>query len=105
FPGMAPPERRDDFRHLADLPALHLKVTSRNLEEADDPAAFLESLVAAFGPERLAWGSDHPQHSSLTYPDMVGLARRAARNLAPPEQAAFLDGTGRRLWFEPPATA
>jgi predicted TIM-barrel fold metal-dependent hydrolase len=99
FPDMAPPGRRSDLRHLAELPALHLKVTSHNLDGSDDPAAFLEPLVAAFGPERLAWGSDHPQHQSQTYAEMVALAQRACRNLAPHEQAAFLDGTARRLWF------
>jgi L-fuconolactonase len=99
FPDMAQPGLRGDLHHLAELRSLHLKVTSHNLDGPDDPAAFLEPLVAAFGPERLAWGSDHPQHQSLTYPQMVALARRACRNLAPHEQAAFLDGTARRLWF------
>lgn len=104
FPDLAPADRRADLRHLAALPRLHLKVTSHNLDGGDDPAAFLEPLVAAFGPERLTWGSDYPQHQSLTYPEMVALARRASRNLAPHEQRAFLDGTARRLWFTPDAT-
>jgi predicted TIM-barrel fold metal-dependent hydrolase len=99
FPDMAPPGRRSDLRHLAELRGLHLKVTSHNLDGPDDPAAFLEPLLSAFGPERLTWGSDHPQHQSLTYPEMVALAWRACRNLAPHERAAFLEGTARRLWF------
>ncbi len=100
FPDMAPPERRDDLLALAELPALHLKVTSHNLHQADDPAAFLDRVVEVFGAHRLAWGSDHPQHQSLTYPQMVALARQACRHLSPDEQDAFLGGTSRRLWFE-----
>lgn len=99
FPDMAPPERRGDLLHLAELPNLHLKVTSHNLHAAGDPVAFLESLVAAFGAGRLAWGSDYPQHDSLTYPAMVDLARQACAGLAEHERAAFLGGTARRLWF------
>ena len=99
FPDLAPPERRDDLLGLADLPALHLKVTSHNLHSADDPAELLDRLAGAFGVGRLAWGSDHPQHQSLTYPEMVALARHACRGLDAAEQDAFLDGTSRRLWF------
>ena len=39
FPDMAAPERRDDLLALADLPSLHLKVTSHNLDQPGDPAA------------------------------------------------------------------
>lgn len=99
FPDMAPADRRGDLLHLADLPQLHLKITSHNLDDGGDPAAFLEPLVVAFGPERLVWGSDHPQHQSLTYAAMVGLARDAGRNLDPHAQTALLDGNARRLWF------
>lgn len=107
FPDMAQPNSRGDLLHLAELRSLHLKVTSHNLDGPDDPASFLEPLVSAFGPERLTWGSDHPQHQSLTYAEMVALARRASRKFAPHEQAAFLEGTARRLWFgdSTPATS
>lgn len=84
---------------LADLPALHLKVTSHNLDDGNDPAAFLEPLVAAFGADRVCWGSDHPQHVSRTYGEMVALAQQAARNLPAPEQAAFLGANSQRLWW------
>lgn len=102
FPDMAPPERRDDLYDLADLPSLHLKVTSHNLHAADDPAALLDRLAEAFGAHRLAWGSDFPQHQTLTYPEMVGLARVACRNLPAADQQAFLGGTSRRLWLGGP---
>jgi len=99
FPDMAPEERGNDLLALAELPALHLKVTSHNLDGPADPAAFVEPLAGAFGADRLMWGSDHPQHQTLTYPQMVALAQRACRNLAPADQDAFLDATSRRLWF------
>lgn len=104
FPDLAAPElgvagALAALIDLADQPTLHLKVTSHNLDDGDDPARFLEPLVAAFGAERLCWGSDHPQHESRTYGEMVALAQRAARNLTAPEQAAFLGANTLRLWW------
>lgn len=84
---------------LADLPAVHLKVSTHVLAPLADPAAFVDVLAATFGAERLCWGSDFPQTQSVAYPDMVALARRAAALLDEPGQHAFLAGTARTLWF------
>jgi len=88
---------------LAELPEVHLKVTSYVLEMADrdegDPAPLVERLATAFGANRLAWGSDHPQDQRLSYAGKVELAHQAVRTLDPADQDAVLFGTADRLWF------
>ena len=70
---------------LADLPEVHLKVTSYVLEMAQrdegDPAGIVERLASAFGANRLCWGSDHPQDQRSTYAGKVELAHHATRTL------------------------
>ncbi|MEL7207743.1 MAG: amidohydrolase family protein [Actinomycetota bacterium] len=100
FPDLGGPRAMADLCAMADLPALSLKVTSHNLDHTEgDPAPVLEPLAEAFGPERLCWGSDHPQHGGLTYDDKLELARRAARQLDAAGRARFLGGTARELWW------
>ena len=101
FPDLGGPGAFADLLRLAALPALHLKVTSHNLDTGADPAAFLEPLVDAFGVDRLCWGSDHPQHESRTYGEMLDLAQHAARNLTRSEREAFLGANSLRLWWPP----
>jgi L-fuconolactonase len=88
---------------LADLPEVHLKVTSYVLEMADrdegDPAGIVERLAAAFGANRLCWGSDHPQDQRSTYAGKVALAHHATRTLDPAERDAVMAETALRLFF------
>lgn len=84
---------------LADLPAIHVKVSSHVLGPLGDPAAVVRSLADGFGAERLAWGSDYPQTEG-SYADMVSLAERSAAQLGTGAKADFLGGTAQRLWFE-----
>jgi predicted TIM-barrel fold metal-dependent hydrolase len=88
---------------LADLPAVHLKVTTISLTsapaDAGGPRALVEQLAARFGADRVAWGSDHPQSYELPYLDMVALARDACAGLDPAARDAVLGGTAARLWF------
>ena len=88
---------------LAELPEVHLKVTSYVLEMAErdegDPAPIVERLVERFSAERLCWGSDHPQDQRSTYPEKVALAHHATRTLDPPDREAVLAGTALALWF------
>ncbi|MCB1027686.1 MAG: amidohydrolase family protein [Microthrixaceae bacterium] len=99
FPGFAGPGAMDNLAALAEVPSLHLKVSSHNLDGEGDPARFVDTLAEAYGPTRLCWGSDHPQHQSKTYPQLVELARHAARNLDAEHRAGFLGGNTRRLWW------
>ena len=82
---------------LADLPAVHLKVSSHLLLEAADPAAELRQLVAAFGADRLCWGSDYPQ-TSPDYGGLLALGQVAAAGLSATDGEAFLAGTAARLF-------
>ena len=82
---------------LADLPSMHLKVSSHLLLEAADPGAELGRLVAAFGVDRLCWGSDYPQ-TSPDYGALLAAGRQAAAGLDAAEQEAFLGATAARLF-------
>ena len=84
---------------LADLPTVHLKVSTHVLEPLPDPADFIDVLAEHFGPARMCWGSDHPQTHSMSYGAMVDLGQRAARRLPTADQESFLAGTAKRLWF------
>jgi len=83
---------------LADLAPLSLKVTTHLLHEVPEPADLMDALVAAFGADRVCWGSDFPQTTDLAYPGMVELGRHAVRRLPTAGQDAVLGGTAARLW-------
>ena len=69
----------------------------------DDGASHLrpyyETVLAAFGPERLMFGSDWPPCTlTASYSDVVAVARALIADLRPAEQAAILAGTARRIY-------
>jgi predicted TIM-barrel fold metal-dependent hydrolase len=105
FPDLdgGPPYRRAaPLLDLAGQPALHLKLTTivlRDAERAGGARAFVAHLVDAFGANRICWGSDHPQTFELPYDQMVQLAMHATGELDADVRAAVLDTTARRLWF------
>jgi predicted TIM-barrel fold metal-dependent hydrolase len=85
-------------RAVAELPNVHLKLTTLNLEHAAAPTDELVAhLVRVFGADRLMWGSD-VGNSPGSYPELVDLARTATRRLDPAERAAVLGGTARRVF-------
>jgi predicted TIM-barrel fold metal-dependent hydrolase len=90
------------FLALAELAAVHLKVTTISLvaaQAAGGTRALVEQLVERFGADRAAWGSDHPQSFELPYPEMVALAQDACAGLDPQARDEVLGGTAARLWF------
>ncbi len=94
------PEARPLFE-LAEFSNLHLKVSSHLLETAElvgDPRDLVDRLVAAFGADRLMWGSDFPQTHDRPYPALVELGRHACSRLPGDEQRAFLGDNALRLW-------
>jgi predicted TIM-barrel fold metal-dependent hydrolase len=100
--GGAPYPKARPLLALAALPAVHLKLTTISLVSARDAGGtrpLVDHLVAEFGADRLAWGSDHPQSYELPYPQMVALARDACVGLDADAGAAVLGGTAARLWF------
>ncbi len=87
---------------LAEYPSVHLKITSVVLRDAavhGGTTAFVERLVESFGPDRLCWGSDHPQTMELLYPEMVELVRDALHTIDPAAQHSILDRTARGLFW------
>ena len=91
------------FSLAREHPNLTCKVTSHLLEAAAEhgrASDFVDRLVAAFGADRLLWGSDWPQTHDRPYADLVSLARDACDNLTDAERAAVLGGTALALWPE-----
>jgi predicted TIM-barrel fold metal-dependent hydrolase len=108
FPDLAggpPYAGLDPLLDLADLDPVTVKVSSHLFLEAraggGDPADVVDRLAEAFGPDRLAWGSDHPQTAGLTYPEMLDLACHAVRRLPRSDAQAVLHDTAARLWRPP----
>ena len=87
---------------LAHCPSIHLKITSVVLRDAivhGGATPLAERLLASFGPDRLCWGSDHPQSFELSYSGMLSLARDALRTADADARQSVLDGTARRLFW------
>jgi L-fuconolactonase len=65
---------------LARYPNVYLKLTERNFTEARkgkaSPETFFPRLVAGFGAQRLAWGSNYPS-SEGSLPQLLALGRSA----------------------------
>ncbi len=87
-----------DLMRLAEVPGVHLKITSLNLV-GEGAGGWLGGLVDAFGAARLCWGSDHPQMQELSYPEMRRVSESAAAGLSASDRDAFLASTSLRLWW------
>jgi predicted TIM-barrel fold metal-dependent hydrolase len=99
--GGPPYAKAADLFELATLPNVSLKVSCHLLEQAEatgDPCELVDRLAAAFGADRLLWGSDYPQTHDRTYAALVELGRSACSRLAPAGQRAFLGENALRLW-------
>jgi len=100
--GGPPYDRAASLLELAGADAIHLKVSTivlRDAEGAGGAAALVTTLVDVFGAHRVCWGSDHPQTFELGYSQMVQLASEATAALDAEDRDAVLDTTARRLWF------
>ena len=58
-------------------------------------------MVAAYGAERLMWGSDSPYQivEPNTYADSLQLLTTFARRLTPEERQLMLSGTAEKVFF------
>ena len=88
---------------LADIPSIHLKLSSYVLESAErthhDPAPLIERIASRFGSDRMCWGSDHPQDQRSDYEGKLTLARKATRAFSESQRTDFFGATGGRLFF------
>ena len=86
---------------LARYPSVYLKLTKRNFEQANSgkatPATFFAKLVAEFGAQRLAWGSNYPS-SEGTMPDILDVARKVLAVLPQQDQDWIFAKTAQVLY-------
>lgn len=86
---------------LADFPQVHMKLTTNNVRRANDGAATAESffgkLVAAFGSDHIAWGSNFPNEQG-TLKQQVDEAKSALAFLPLTDQANIFWNTAAALY-------
>ncbi|MFJ4850101.1 MULTISPECIES: amidohydrolase family protein [unclassified Streptomyces] len=95
----------DDLRALAALPNAVCKLSGM-VTEADwdswttaDLAPYAGTVLDAFGPDRLMFGSDWPvSRLAASYAEVVDAARTLTDGLAPAERDAVFSGTARRVY-------
>ena len=91
----------DALFRLAELPNVFLKVTPRTFDlvetGAASPATFFPKLVAEFGSDRIAFGSNYPS-SDGSLLAIVNRARKLFSVLSKTDQHMILAGTAQRLY-------
>ena len=103
YPDIAasPTDAGEAVADLAVHPGLHLKLTHRNLERLHDVGAkasgFLDPVLAAFGANRIVWGSNLPA-AEQSLPELVALAQEVLADVPEPERLEIFAGTARRLY-------
>lgn len=99
--GGAPFPKAAPLFSLAAVPNVYIKLTpvvlDRLAECKADSYAFLAKLVAEFGADRMAWGSNWP-NSPGTMPEIVAAVKSALAFLPQRDQDAILGGTALRLY-------
>jgi L-fuconolactonase len=95
-----------DLKQLAQRPNVTCKLSGL-VTEADwatwtlsDLTPYLDQALAAFGPERLMFGSDWPVCTLAgTYQQVQDAVNTWAEALSPSEQAAIFGGTAERIYL------
>jgi L-fuconolactonase len=95
----------DDVRALAELPNVAGKVSGM-VTEADwsgwtvaDLQPYVDTVLDAFGPERLMFGTDWPVCTlAASYGQVVDAAEQLTAGLSDAEQGEFWSGTARRFY-------
>ena len=92
---------------LAECGGVYVKFANHNLDAADEAdgstaEGFLEHLVAAFGADRVLWGSNFPNTfggaTAETYAAMVSRALGTASRLGEDVAAQLLGGTAQSVY-------
>lgn len=89
------------FFEMAEFPNFYLKATPTTFRSAaagkSTPQAFLQKLVAVFGADHIAWGSDLPSaEGPLT--KLVAEARDGLAPITRADRSMIFAGTARRLY-------
>ncbi|WP_394778165.1 amidohydrolase family protein [Undibacterium sp.] len=88
---------------LASHPGVHLKLTNRTITEsgrgASTPEAFFPRVIAAFGAQRIAWGSNFPSaEGSLV--SLLAEAKAGLAMLSDADRAWIFGDTARAIYPE-----
>jgi len=89
------------IRSLAALPNVTCKLSGVHTSpaRAADLRPYYEVVLAAFGPDRLMFGSDWPVSSlTATYGQVCDLYRELTAQLSTAEREAIFDRTARRVY-------
>jgi L-fuconolactonase len=89
------------IRSLAALPNVTCKLSGMHngAARASDLRPYYETVLAAFGPERLLFGSDWPVCTlAAPYGQVCNLYRQLTAQLSAAEQAAIFGHTARRVY-------
>jgi len=92
------------LERLADAPGVHVLVSGQYALSTQAPPypdlfPVIGRLAAAYGPERLMWGSDHPWPGDVPgYQVVAGLVQAALPHLDAAATARVLGGTARTLF-------
>jgi L-fuconolactonase len=92
------------IRDLAALPNVTCKLSGAHTDpaRAGDLRPYYEVVLAAFGPDRLMFGSDWPVSAlTATYGTVCGMYRELTARLTVTEQEAIFDRTARRVYRLP----
>lgn len=95
---------RDIAALAADFPHVHCKLSgliTEALPQAglEDLRPYAETLLTAFGPARLMWGSDWPVvHLRCGYDHWRALSLKLTAHLSAPERAALFGETAARFY-------
>ena len=100
-----------EFCNLTNLFHANLRETESTLHSAlrerappifDNMPPFADMTLAAFGPDRMMWGSDYPPVSSREgYDNSLRVPLAWASTLSSDEQAAIFGKTAQRVWRFP----
>jgi L-fuconolactonase len=89
------------IRSLAELPNVTCKLSGAHTSQAraEDLRPYYETVLAAFGPGRLLFGSDWPVSTlAAPYGQVCAMYRELTAQLSAGEQTAIFDGTARRVY-------
>ncbi|HYB17483.1 MAG TPA: amidohydrolase family protein [Streptosporangiaceae bacterium] len=92
------------IRTLAALPNVTCKLSGVHTSPASASGLrpYYETVLAAFGPDRLMFGSDWPVSAlGATYGQVCDMYRELTARLSAAEQDAIFDGTARRVYQLP----
>jgi predicted TIM-barrel fold metal-dependent hydrolase len=88
---------------LAEHPGIYLKLTNRTIAEASrgasTPQAFFPKVLAAFGAQRIAWGSNFPSAEG-SLKSLLAEAQAGLAMLTQEDRAWIFGDTARTIYPE-----